>query len=169
MHCVVIVAFLLGTFIGAMQSRRLIAVLFCSARPPRPYFQTIPCVVSTTSKMKSSARMASGVSRHFCVIIAQADCGVIFILHVLPRPYFQIHCAPSFWCVVNATPRRFALRRSLQHMFRLWMSFPPKPSVTKFETREGVPRRHVATAKLTCGPLVAWLSVLASFGVRSVV
>ena len=42
-------------------------------------------------------------------------------------------------------------------------------SVTKFEMSEGVPRRHVATAKLTSGPLVAWLSVLASFDVRSVV
>ena len=34
--------------------------------------------------------------------------------------------------------------------------------------REGIPRRHVATKKLTCGPLVTWLSVWASFGVRSI-
>ena len=42
-------------------------------------------------------------------------------------------------------------------------------ALTKFKTRAGIPRRHIATAKLTCGPRVAWLSVWASFGVKSIV
>ena len=41
--------------------------------------------------------------------------------------------------------------------------------LAEFETQEGMPRSHDATAKLTCRPLVAWLSAWASFGVRSVV
>ena len=41
--------------------------------------------------------------------------------------------------------------------------------LAKFKTREVTPRRHAVTAKLTCGPLVAWLSVWGSFGVRNVV
>ena len=41
--------------------------------------------------------------------------------------------------------------------------------LAKFETCEGTPRRHLASAKLACGPLVAWLSVWDSFGVRNVV
>ena len=41
--------------------------------------------------------------------------------------------------------------------------------LAKFETREGTPRRHVATAKLICGPLMTWFSVWDSFGVKNVV
>ena len=51
--------------------------------------------------------------------------------------------------------RRFAARNSLQHIFECWLSFPRKPPVlAKFEALEGMHRRHIATAKLTCGLLV---------------
>ena len=63
--------------------------------------------------------------------------------------------------------RSYATRHGPKHMFDCWLSFRWKSLVAKFETREGMNRRQIATAKLACGPLVARLSVWASFGISS--
>ena len=64
--------------------------------------------------------------------------------------------------------RRLAARDGLQHIFNFSRAaFLGSPIFAKFETLEGLHRRHGATVKLTCGLLVACLSVSANFGVGS--
>ena len=109
----------------------------------------------------------------FCAIVAQADCCVVFVLSVLPRPHFQIHRLPYFWCVVNVSSRTKSSARETQDVidspaclrsslvvlprggasntfFWFWMSSPLKPSLAQFETHEGVPRNVLRCTQAPC-------------------
>ena len=69
--------------------------------------------------------------------------------------------------LVRDRPPLFCREKQPPTHHPIWSSFQ-KPFFAKFETPKILRRRQTA-ANLTCGLLVAWLSVLASFGVGSVV